>query len=207
MLGLFVVGIVAIGATVYFGIAFLQKSSDKLVEAKLENQVVEEREKLYLKAKKDLATYQDLGNTIAKVLPKDKDQARAVQELYRIGDETGIDIVGITFPASTLGTKAKPVAGSSTTTTPTTTTSSSAAQSTVTQAKPVEGIKGVQGIDINLTLEPVRGETVSYQQMLTFLNKIQQNRRNMQITQVSVQPDVKNGGLTFSLSLRIFVKS
>ncbi len=202
MLGFLGFSILAIGATVYFGSTLLKKSSDKLLSAKLDNRVVEKQEELYIQAKKNLVKYEELGNTIAKVLPKDKDQARAVEELYKIGDETGIDIVSISFPASTLGVKAaKPAAG-----TTNTATTPSAAKSSVTQAKPVDGIQGVQGIDINLTLEPSRGQTISYNQMLNFLNKVQNNRRNMQITQVSVQPDVKNGGLNFSVSLRIFVK-
>lgn len=201
MIGVFGLGLLAIGATIYFGNSFLQKSSAALVDTKLENKVGEEKERIYIQAKKDLVTYKELGTTIAKVLPKTKDQALAVQELYRIGDETGIVITGIRFPTSTLGVKA-----ATATNTGAAATTPLPAQSSVTQSKAVEGIQGVLGIGVDLELAPARGKTISYEQMLDFLDKIQQNRRSMQITKVTVTPDIKNGGVDASLSVRIFVK-
>lgn len=194
-MGLLVVGA---GAMVYFGYNFMSKSSDSLVNAKLENIAIEEQEINYAKARKDLEKYEDLGVLLRDVLPKEKDQALAVRELYNIGDETNISVDSIQFPASSLGQKPAATAGG---TTPTTTTNS-----TVTQAKAVEGLSGVLGIDVELTLKPKSGTSIPYDNMIQFLQKVELNRRSMQIKKITVTPDAKNGGLTFNITLTIFVK-
>lgn len=194
-MGLLVVGA---GAMVYFGYNFMSKSSDSLVNAKLENIAIEEQEINYAKARKDLEKYEDLGVLLRDVLPKEKDQALAVRELYNIGDETNISVDSIQFPASSLGQKPATTAGG---TTPTTTTNS-----TVTQAKAVEGLSGVLGIDVELTLKPKSGTSIPYDNMIQFLQKVELNRRSMQIKKITVTPDAKNGGLTFNITLTIFVK-
>lgn len=189
-------------ATLYFGNMFMKKSSNSLVNSKLDNIQADAEELTYLQSRKDLEKYSDLNATIAKVLPKTKDQALAVSELYKIGDETGIVINRIQFPNSTLGQKvAKPSAGSSTNQSATT-----PATPSVTQAKAVDGITGVLGIDIDIGLQPARGLSISYDNMIKFLQKVEANRRNMQIKDISVHADVKNGGVTFDATITIFVK-
>jgi len=194
-MGLLVIGA---GAMVYLGYNFMSKSSDSLVNAKLENIAIEEQEINYAQARKDLEKYEDLGVLLRDVLPKEKDQALAVRELYKIGDETNISVDSIQFPASSLGQKPATTTGG---TTPTTTTSS-----TVTQAKAVEGLSGVLGIDVELTLKPKSGTSIPYDNMIQFLQKVELNRRSMQVKKITVTPDAKNGGLTFNVTLTIFVK-
>lgn len=194
----FTLGIIGIFATVFLANGYLQKSSNKLVAAKVEAKTLEEQERIYTQAKKDIAKYDELGKSVAKVLPKDKDQARAVLELYKIGDEVGIAITGITFPTSTLGSKAKA-------TTPAT-PGAAATTATTSQAVPVAGITGVEAINVDLEFSPKNGSVITYSQMLNFLDKIQKNRRYVQITKVSATPTGQSGGIKLNLSLRIFVK-
>lgn len=191
--------IVSTLVTIYVSFWFLQKKSVNLVNAKLDNIILDTQEKTFLQNRKDLEKYSTLNATIEKILPKSKDQAKAVKELYQIGDETGIIIEKIQFPTSTLGQKTAPKTG-------TTTSVGTTTNNVVTQAKPVEGIPKVLGIDINVDLAPSSGKTMSYDSMIRFLQKVEQNRRSMQIKQINVTPDAKNGGVTFSMILTIFIK-
>ena len=196
--------IIGAGAMIYFGYSFMNKSSDSLVTAKLDNIGAEEQEVNYIQARKDLEKYKSLSELLSNILPKDKDQARAVRELYKIGDETNISVDSIQFPASSLGQKAP----ATSTTTPSTTAPTTPAPTgpTVTQAKAVEGMSGVLGIDVDLTLKPETGNSIPYDNMIKFLHKLELNRRSMQIKKITVKPDAKNGGVTFNVTLTIFIK-
>jgi hypothetical protein len=193
--------LVLLGASLYFMNKYLQKGSDALVQAKLDSRVTEEREKFYIQAKKDLDKYKDIDATLSKVLPKDKDQAVAVAEIGRIADETGIEIKQISFPSSTLGEK-KAVAAA---TTGSTATPAKPAVPTITQAKPVDGVNGVLGIDTQIQFISTGAKPLTYQKFLTFLEKIEKNRRTMQVTSISITPQ-KNGLVDASIAVRIFVK-
>jgi gas vesicle protein len=187
LLGLLLASIVGAIAAIFIGNMIMQKSSDNLVKAKLDSIGADTEEQTYLQARKNLERYSTLNETISQVLPKSKDQAQAVKALYQIGDETGIIVSNIQFPTSTLGQK-------------------STAVGSVTQAKAVTGMPGVQGIDISIELLPASGKSISYANMIKFLQDVELNRRNMQIKQISVNADVTNSGVTFKLTLTIFVK-
>jgi len=197
MIGVLILFIVGTFATLYFGNSYMKKSATSLVNTKLDNVGSDAEEQTYLQARKDLEKYKSLNDTISKILPKSKDQAQAVKELYRIGDETGIVVDKIQFPVSTLGQK---TAAATAPTTPAT------AATTVTQAKAVDGMPGVMGIDIQIGLQPAYGKSITYNNMISFLQKVENNRRSMQIKQIDVQTDTQNGGVTFNLTLTIFVK-
>lgn len=185
------------GLTVYAGTSLMQKSANSLVDAKLDNLEVDTQEISFVQAKKDLEKYKDISALVSKVLPKDKDQARAVSEIYRIGSESNITIDRIQFPSSTLGVKtATPSGGSSSS------ASSPAATAGITQAKAVDGLKSVLGIDVEIS----SAKDMKYNDMVTFLQKIESNRRSMQIKKISVRPDLDKKVLSFELTVTIFVK-
>jgi hypothetical protein len=193
-----------VGGAMYFGYTSMKASSNSLVNAKLDTMLAEEKEKTFIKAKKDLEKYKGLSETLQKILPKDKDQARAVRELYKISDEAGVSIVSITFPSSTLG--ARTAAPPASTEASKTATSSSVAQSTVSQAAPVSGLPGVQGIDLELSVEGQNDNFTQFSRMVTFLQKVEQNRRSMQIKKITVTPDDATRNVKFELTVTIFVK-
>jgi transcriptional regulator of acetoin/glycerol metabolism len=188
MLMIMLIMLIVIATSALFISNFMmQKSANNLVQAKLDNVGYDSEEQTYLQARKDLGEYTALNEIIQKILPQSKDQAEAVSELYKIGDETGIKIASITFPSSTLGQKSN--------------------SNTVTQAKSVDGMPGVLGIDIAIELEPASGASISYDSMINFLQRVELNRRNMQIKQITVNADTLHGGVTFNMTLTIFVKS
>ena len=201
-LGLVALLLAGLGAAMYFMNAYLQKGSTGLVGAKLESRVAEEREKYYIQAKKDLEKYKDVSETLVKVLPKDKDQAKAVAEIGRIADETGIKIQQISFPSSSLGEKK---AAAATPATGTTTTTPTATAPSVTQTKPVEGVSGVLGIETNIQFQSSDNTRLTYSQVLAFLEKVEKNRRTMQVSSISITPK-DNNNVAASVTLKIFVK-
>jgi hypothetical protein len=182
-----ILAVVLAGGILFVSNYLMRSSANQLVQAKLDNVGFDNAERSYLQARQYLEEYSELNDVMQKVLPKSKDQAQAVSELYKIGDETGIKIASIQFPSSSLGQK---------------NTSSSA----VTQAKTVDGMPGVLGIDVSVELEPASGASISYANMISFLQKVELNRRNMQIKQITVNADVINGGVTFNAIITTFVK-
>ncbi len=199
MIALLCVLIVGAGAMIYFGNSFMKKKSNSLVEAKLDSYTTEQKEKTYLQARKDLEKNKDLNDLVAKILPKEKDQAKAVSELYKIASESGITIDKIQFPSSTLGQKAVVATGTSATQSSST---PAAAAAVVTQAKAVEGLKSVMGIDIDI----YSGKSMKYDNMITFLQKIELNRRSMQVKKITVTPDLEKNVLSFNVTVTTFVK-
>ena len=186
LIGVLTLLIIATVGMLGFSNFLMQRNSDKLVEAKLNNITYESQEQSYLQARKDLEKYASINEIIQRILPKSKDQAQAVSELYKIGDETNIAIQNIQFPSSNLGQKSS--------------------ASTVTQAKAVEGMPGVMGIDVIVQLMPATGDYITYDNMISFLQKVELNRRSMQIKQITVYANTAGSGVTFDITLTIFVK-
>jgi hypothetical protein len=197
MIALLCVLIIGAGAMIYFGSSFMKKKSNSLVNAKLDSYTTEQKEKTYLQARKDLEKNKDLNDLVAKILPKDKDQAKAVSELYKIAAESNITIDKIQFPSSTLGQKAVVATGSTASSTP-----APAAPIPVTQSKAVDGLKSVMGIDIDI----YSGKSMKYNDMISFLQKIELNRRSMQVKKITVTPDLEKNVLSFNVTVTTFVK-
>lgn len=205
MIGVIVILAVGIVGVLFYGNSMLKKQSEKLVELKLEEQLLEEQQASILKASQDIEQYADLEEIAETVVPQDKDQARAVREIIRIAGEVGIPISSISFPSSNLGTKQAPVKQPSE-------DSESSAPSTpppapLSQATPAEGISGVYALEMNIVPDPTT--QVTYYQFLDFLERLENNRRTAQVTSVRITPstaDSENPIIDFSLTINIFVK-
>lgn len=191
-------------ATVVYGDNFLRKQSAILVELKLSDQVIEAQKTALGQAKRDIEKYKELKATAKQIVPQDKEQTEATREILNLAQQSGIKIASISFPPSTLGQAAAP---KSSTPAPSGTaeTRPPAAAPTVSQVKPVEGIKNLFQLDIVVTSDTT--DTVSYTELIDFLGRLEQNRRTAQVTQISIQPDSKNRqSLNFTLTVTIYVK-
>jgi hypothetical protein len=196
MLGAVVLMVGAVIGSVVLGNLLLKKQSDKLVNLKVDASVIEAQQTSLIQAKKDVEKYAELGTIAKQVVPQDKDQARAVREIVNLADQSGIKIASVTFPSSSLGQKAA---------TATTDSSSSAAASPLTQAKPVAGIDGLYQLDITIASDTARPTT--YTRLISFLNRLEQNRRTAQVSQITIQPDTKNRlNLNFTVTLTVYIK-
>lgn len=187
-------------ATVVVGDKVLRSQSDKLASLKLEDQVIEMQQASLVQANKDLQKYAELKSIAKQIVPQDKDQARAAREIISLAEQSGIRIASLTFPTSTLGQPVpKAPAAAEGAETPKTTAPP------VTQVKPVDGIKGLYYLDIAMASDSNR--PVTYNKLVEFLSRLENNRRTAQVSQISIQPDPRNRtGLNFTLTVTVYIK-
>lgn len=181
-------------AAIYFGNKLLANQTSKLTDLKVEANTLEDVQRSLASAKKDIVTYSDIEQVVKTVIPQEKDQARTVREIIKIADESHITIASIGFPSSTLGTKA-------TGNTP----ASSTASTTNTQTQKVDGISNVERLEITVTSDPTK--PVLYSDFISFLSKLEQNRRTSQVSSINIQPNSENRTkLSFSMVLNVYIK-
>lgn len=204
MIGLVVIMIGLVFATIFVGDKYLQNQSQKLISLKLDDKVMETQETSLIQAKKDIQKYSQLEALARQIVPQDKDQAKATREIITLAEQSGIKIASIGFPPSNLGQTA-PKATPATPTTNQPATTPAIATPSVSQVKPVEGISGLYKLDIVVSSEPTRPS--SYAKLIDFLNRLEQNRRTAQVSQISIQPDPNDRTvLNFSLTITLYLK-
>lgn len=205
MVGAFSLSIIAGGTMLYFANSILVKRSTSVVDLKLESAEVEAQLSAYRAAKKSVESYSYLNEIINGALPQDKDQARTVREIFQLASQAGISIKSVQFPSSTLGA----VTATPGATTPTGTTSTPSTAPVITQAKPVKGLSGVYSIETVVTpYADDKSYKVTYAQLISFLQKIESNRRAMQVANIQLNPLGQNSSdsISFTLTLNIFIK-
>lgn len=191
---LLVISLVVLGsATVGIGYGantILSKQSNKLVAAKATTAALDSQQTQLSKNRQDITKYSELNNIAKTVVPQDKDQAEAVREIVNLAASSGIlQLSSITFPASTLGVivNGGPKTGG------------------LTQVLPVAGITGVY--DLQITIIQDSTHRVDYGQFISFLSKLEQNRRTAQVSGITIQPDPKQPSqIAFTLIIDEFIK-
>lgn len=201
---LVLMGLAAVGfiATVVLGLDALSKKSSELVALKLKSKTLDAQLTSLGVAKKQVEQYSYFNEVAKTVLPTDKDQAKAVLTIFQLANESGIALASITFPTSSLGgsTSSASATGS--------------ASSAISQAVPVEGIKGLYSLQLTITPDiavTVPSDRVAtYPKFLNFLRKIERDRRTAQITGVTIQPRnepiLPDQAINFTLIINIFMR-
>jgi hypothetical protein len=169
-----------------------QSKSDELVKQKAESQALSTKQQQLIADKRDIKTYAELSKIARTIVPQDKDQALAVREIAKLAHESGIPrLSSVSFPTSTLGTTASGTPTSS--------------ANRLTQLTPVKGISGVY--DLQITIQQVQEDSVSYNTFITFLEKLEQNRRTAQVSNIIITPGDKNPDqIAFTLTIDEFIK-
>lgn len=201
MIGALTLSFIFLIAAVVAGDGLLRKKSGDLMALKLENHVLDEQQVSLIQANKDIQKYAELEKTANAIVPQDKDQAKTVREIVKIAAESNIPISSISFPSSTLGQPTAPAAkdASGATAKPTTPTPG------ITQVKPVEGMTGVYQMEITVQSDSAR--PVPYSALITFLSKLENNRRTAQVSTISITPFPQNINLiTFNLGINVFIR-
>jgi hypothetical protein len=187
---------VFIGVLVLLGIGFivsiheanalLEGRSKVLVHLKVQSKSMADQQTLLNEDKKDIAKYADLNTIAQTVVPQDKNQAEAVREIVDLAAQSGIPrLDSIAFPPSTLGGSI-PTKG-------------------ITQVTAVKGIPGVY--DLQITVTQSSSDDVSYSNFVTFLSKLEQNRRTAEVGSINVQPnDASPNLISFTLVIDEFIK-
>jgi hypothetical protein len=177
----------------YQGAALLQAKGDSLLELKLENEVLADKQLELVQARKDIQTYAELESIAKSIVPQEKDQARTIREIVAIADESGVPLSTIQFPESALGVVQKK------------SSSKKSVDSTTSQLTAVEGTKGLYAMQITVTSNP--DEPVKYSQMLDMLRRLEQNRRTAHVTNLSITPsETDRNAVTFTLTVTVFIK-
>lgn len=190
MLGVVVLLLALCGVSTYFAQKLIVDQGSKLTAHKLEQEVLDRQVTSLQQAKQDIAEYESLELIARSVVPQDKDQARTVLELVQIASRHSITITGVTFPDSQLGQ------GSG---------KKKTADPKLTQLTPLDSPKGVYAMEIMIETDP--DDPVSYEQLVGFLDSLENNRRTAQVTNISINPDSDNRNIvTFALSLTSYVK-
>lgn len=199
MLGLIGLTIVGLFSVIYFGNKLLVEESGKLVDLKAVSSVLETEQTGLVKAQRSIDKYKNLEEITQAIVPQDKDQARAVREIVTLASESGIELQSVTFPASNLGALVAPTKGKKPEEDP------AAAKKIISQAVPVEGVKGVYSIEATI----IPQKEISYSQLIDFLSKLEKNRRTAQVTRIKIEPkssDRNNSKLKVTLTVNIFLK-
>ncbi len=180
-------------AGTYYANKRIQAEGKKLYELKLESSVLERQNKALEQAKRDIRQYEELEKIAKSVVPQEKDQARTVLELVNLAAEAGIRVTSVEFPQSELGQAAR--RGSKAPVT----------NNNLTQLTPLTSPKGVYSMQITVQADPQ--SPVSYNQLIDYLTRLENNRRTAQVTNISISPSSDNRSqVTFTLSLNSFVK-
>jgi hypothetical protein len=208
LLALLGLGIVVFLATASLGLSKLSTKSEAMVGLKNQSQLLEAQLDSLSSAKKEIQQYSYFKEAAKTVIPADKDQARAVLDLSQFADQSGFLIGGITFPTSTLNAPALRTA-------PGTAANAATASPSqvISQAKPVSSIPGLYSIELTVTpqtgCEIPANKQITYPKMISFMQKVEHNRRTAQISQVIIEP-VSNQQCTeqfnFNLTVNIFIK-
>lgn len=183
------------------GNSLLTKKTQKLTELKLENRVLDEQKIAVVQAQKDLEKYAELERIAKQVVPQDKDQAKTVREIIKFAEEAGIGITSVSFPSSTLGAAPAPApkaADGEASTAPKATTPP------ITQVKPVDGVPGVYQLEITIQSSP---DSVTFPKLLTFLKKLESNRRTSQVNSINITPNATNRSqLSVTMIINVYIK-
>lgn len=198
------VSVLVFFAVMFQGLSLLSSKSHKLVDMRVQSQSADAQLSNLEKTKKDVEKYSYFKSVAATVIPNDKNQAEAVLELNQMASQAGISLQNITFPTSTLG-------GGVTSTSSADATSSSASSKAISQAKPVTGIAGLYSLQLTVTVDNSKtlaaAQVATYPKILDFLNRIENNRRTAQITDISILPSPDNpSALGVTLIINIFMK-
>lgn len=177
-------------STGYVANSVLSQQAEKLRQLKAESEATRELQSLLQKNKSDIKRYSDLNEIAKAVVPQDKDQALTVREIVKIANDSGItNLTSINFPASTLGGTA----------------SGGSQAGGLSQVIPVKGISGVYLLPITVTVDS--SNPVSYSQFTTFLQRLEQNRRTAQVSEITITPDPKNPStIAFVITLNEYIK-
>jgi hypothetical protein len=208
LLGLIGLLCVSLLAGVYGANSLLTARANSLTSLKAKSQALTLEQQSLTKAKKDIRQYSSLEQITKVVVPEDKSQAEAVREIVNIAAANGVTIGSITFPLSSLGDNVGSAANAGAGVAPTTPAPSPAASNAkakLSQLLAVKGIPGVYQLTITVVSDPK--SPVLYNQVISFLNGLEHDRRTAQVNSLILQPVADDHThLTFTITLNEYIK-
>jgi len=212
LLGSLALSVIGFISVLILGLGVLGNKSKQMVDLKVQSQTADAQLANLFSAKKQVEQYSYFKDVAKTVIPNDKDQATSVVEINKMAEASGILLQSITFPASSLGLTTSTTSATGKTTQDA--TSSSASKTALSQAKPVTGIPGLYSLELTITPRSGHdipaGKQVTFDKMINFLGRIEDNRHTAQITDLVITSPIdsstSNTGFTFVLTINIFIK-
>lgn len=175
----------AIGTFLFLGKNFMETSSENVINAKLEIVKAEKKESTYIKNKKIYLENEDTAQKLAKLVPNDKQEVPALESIYAYARDASLNVVSVVFPGSNLDPNIK-----------------SKIKVDISQAVPIEGLKKVYEIPLEVTVVSPNNSAIPTGQLINFIESVERSPRSMKITSITYDPtsnDVK-------LKISLFVK-
>jgi hypothetical protein len=169
--------VIAIGGAVYLGDKLLAKQSQKIAQAKAEDELIEQKKRVKKQLEKKITEIGELKTLAEKFLPDTKNQEELVAEFYSISKQYGIDISGLTF------------------------NDSGASISSTSQTAPLKDAKGVLVFPFKTS-----NFTTNFSTLLTFMQALENNRRKIQITNIDLQPTINGQIIVGSMSMESYIR-
>jgi hypothetical protein len=204
LIGLLIIQVIAMVGGAYGINSLLETKSKQTVAQKAKVAALEAQRSNLTQAKKDINTYADLYKISKTIVPESKDQAEIVRQIVKIANKNNIAIASITFPPSTLGTSSKPTTPGAATVKPLSAAVSNGKLS-LSQLLKVPNIPGVY-----ILITEIQEDTklpVTYPQLISFLNDIEQNRLTAEVTSIEITPSQGSfSQFSFKLNLNSYIK-
>lgn len=202
-LGLSIILFIAIAA---LGLGKLASKSQSMVDLKAQAAAADSQLNSLALAKKEIKQYGYFKTVAKEVIPNDKDQAAAVLQINQFASQSGFLLQAISFPASNLGLSSLSTGQVSAQT--------ASPSSLLSQALPVVGVKGLYSVQLTITPQTDQdlpaSQQVTYAKLLDFLNRIENNQRTAQISQIIIKPVYNGDGsfrtFDFTLGINIFIR-
>lgn len=179
--GMLTILLLTIGGTgfgIYQATGMLKEKATHVSKLKATNDARDVELQQAWQAKQRAEELQSVEELTADFLPESKQQSELVAEILQLAQESGLSFTGISFNASS-----DPTALSSQTETATAGT-------------------GVLAFPFSLPLE-----SPSYNQIIDFLERTEQNRRKMQINSIVITPPAEAGDpYTINLEMTVYVR-
>ena len=168
-------------AGLYFANLKLTKVATETSRLKAQTEIGNQQILAYEKTQKKISALGYIDELAAKVLPADAEQSLVVAELSQFALRSRLAVDQITFAS----------------------TDASASRAPVKNAKNTIP-KGVSVIPINIKFQ----SGAKYEYLLDFLKSLESNRRKMQVTNISLTPDLKDRTKLsrVSLDMNLYVK-
>lgn len=190
----------------FFGLSLLASKSQKMVNLKVQGVAADNQLNSLALAKKEIKQYGYFKTVAKEVIPNDKDQAAAVLQINQFASQSGFLLQAISFPTSNLGLSSLSTGQAS--------TQAASPTSILSQALPVPSIKGLYSVQLTITPQTDQdlpaSQQVTYAKLLDFLNRIENNQRTAQISQIIIKPLYNGDGsfrsFDFTLGINIFIR-
>ena len=201
--------VVSIFGGVYAVNKTIENKSDNLVSLKAKQQSLQQEQAELIQMKKDIVAYNSLYQISQLIVPQNKDQTETVRQIVKLAQENDVTLQTITYPASSLGTGASPLALNAGT--PASTGVAQpvgiATNPALSQLTPVTNIPGVYDLQITVASANESAYLSTYPQMIGFLSGLEQNRLTAQVSSIDISPSTTvPGHLSFTLTLDVFIK-